>query len=68
MIWSAIGENTGKVYFTAENSELVHQGLLEKYPSFKVNEKDIYDGRQSQIPKVFPEAIRIKKDQQGQPS
>ena len=68
MTRSAVGENSKKIYFTAGNPELVHQGLLEKYPTFKVNKNNPYDGRQSQVNQVFPEAIRIKKDQQGQPS
>jgi len=67
-MYQAVGESSGIIYFVAESLELVHQGLLKKYPSFKVNKKDIYDGRQSQITKVFPEAIRIKKDQQGRTS
>lgn len=65
MTWSAVGENSKKVYFTAENPELVHQMLIEKYPNFKVNKRDRYDGRQSQINQVLPEPIKIKKDQQG---
>lgn len=58
MTWSAIGENP----------EVVHQWLLEEYPSFKVNKLERYESRQSQVAQVLPEPIRIKKDQPGQPS
>lgn len=65
MTWSAIGENSKKIYFTAENPELVHQWLLEEYPSFKVNKLERYESRKSQVAEVLPEPIKIKKDQQG---
>ncbi|WP_029276252.1 hypothetical protein [Carnobacterium jeotgali] len=68
MTWSAVGENSKMIYFTADNPELVHQMLIEKYPSFKVNKLERYESRQSQVAQVLPEPIRIKKDQQGQPS
>lgn len=61
MTWSAVGENSKKIYFTADNPELVHQMLIEKYPNFRVNKKDPYDGRQSQINQILPEPIKIKK-------
>lgn len=59
-MYEAIGEGSKEQYAIAETPELVHQRLLENYPS-ELPGKVKYSQKTKMPAKVLPEPMRIRK-------
>lgn len=59
-MYEAIGEGSKEQYVIAETPELVHQRLLENYPS-ELPGKVEYSQKTRTPTKVLPEPMRIRK-------